>query len=280
MNPAMQGLVGSPPQRTNTTYGAATPWGWAAAGASMGLLFATLAFAPAQWLAQGIQRLSDDRVQLLAPQGTAWRGSAQLALSAGHGSRVPTALPGRVQWQLGPSWEGITLALNTDCCLPQPWLWTLSPIWGGLRVRPSDQPAAQPSRWPSALLAGLGTPWNTLQLQGSLALSSQQLEFQWQPAGWHLAGRAQLDASQISSSLSTLKPMGSYRLALEGGPAPTLHLSTLEGSLQLSGTGHWEQGRLRFEGEASAAPERAEALANLLNIIGRRDGVRSIIKVG
>jgi general secretion pathway protein N len=37
---------------------------------------------------------------------------------------------------------------------------------------------------------------------------------------------------------------------------------------------------LRFEGEASAAPERAEALANLLNIIGRRDGTRSIIKVG
>lgn len=276
----MQRLVGSPPQLANTTHGAATPWGWAVAGAGMGLLFATLAFAPAQWLAQGVQRLSDDRVQLLAPQGTAWRGSAQLVLSAGHGSRVPTALPGRVQWQLGPSWEGLTLALNTDCCLTQPWRWTLSPSWGGVHVRLSDQPAAQPSRWPSALLVGLGTPWNTLQLQGSLALSSQQLELQWQPSGWHLAGRAQLDAHQMSSSLSTLKPMGSYRLALEGGPEPTLQLTTLEGSLQLSGAGRWGPGGLRFEGEASAAPERAEALANLLNIIGRRDGTRSIIKVG
>lgn len=246
----------------------------------MGMIVATLAFAPAHWLAQSIQRLSGERVQLLAPQGTVWRGSAQLVLSAGQGSRVPTALPGRIQWQLSTNFEGLSFALSTDCCLPQPWLWTLSPIWGGVRVRLSDQTAAQPSRWPSALLSGLGTPWNTLQLQGSLALSSQQLELQWQPSGWNLTGRAQLDASQISSSLSTLKPMGSYRLALEGGPQPTLQLTTLEGSLQLSGTGRWGQGGLRFEGEASAAPERAEALTNLLNIIGRRDGARSIIKVG
>jgi hypothetical protein len=32
--------------------------------------------------------------------------------------------------------------------------------------------------------------------------------------------------------------------------------------------------------EASAAPDRAEALANLLNIIGQRVGTRSIIKLG
>ena len=35
-----------------------------------------------------------------------------------------------------------------------------------------------------------------------------------------------------------------------------------------------------FTGEASAAPDREAALSNLLNIIGRRQGVRSIITVG
>ena len=84
----------------------------------------------------------------------------------------------------------------------------------------------------------------------------------------------------MATSLSTLKPMGSYRLNWQGGSVPTLSLSTLEGSLQLSGQGRWTEGRLHFNGEASAAPERADALANLLNIIGRRDGARSIIKVG
>ncbi len=38
--------------------------------------------------------------------------------------------------------------------------------------------------------------------------------------------------------------------------------------------------RLHFQGTASAAPEQQEALSNLLNIIGRRDGARSIIQVG
>ena len=74
--------------------------------------------------------------------------------------------------------------------------------------------------------------------------------------------------------------MGSYRFTLLGGPSPSLELTTLEGSLQLSGQGQWVGQRLRFKGVASAAPDRVEALSNLLNILGRRDGARSIITVG
>jgi len=39
-------------------------------------------------------------------------------------------------------------------------------------------------------------------------------------------------------------------------------------------------GKLQFNGEATCAPEHQAALANLLNIIGRRSGARSIIKRG
>ena len=74
--------------------------------------------------------------------------------------------------------------------------------------------------------------------------------------------------------------MGSYRLTLQGGAAPTLALQTLQGDLQLSGSGQWVGQRLRFSGEASAAPEREGALSNLLNIIGRRNGARSLITLG
>jgi len=95
--------------------------------------------------------------------------------------------------------------------------------------------------------------------------------------------QAQLDALGMSTRLSTLRPMGSYRLVLQGGrhgEAPTLQLSTLDGALLLSGSGQWVGQRLRFTGEARAAPEREAALANLLNIIGRRSGARSIITLG
>ena len=49
-----------------------------------------------------------------------------------------------------------------------------------------------------------------------------------------------------------------------------------------SGTvcGQWVGQRLRFAGEASATPEREGALSNLLNIIGRRNGARSLITLG
>jgi general secretion pathway protein N len=95
-----------------------------------------------------------------------------------------------------------------------------------------------------------------------------------------LSGRAQLEAIDIASRLSTLKPMGSYRVTLAGGNPNTLQLETLKGSLQLTGSGQWVGTRLHFDGVATAAPDRIDALSNLLNIIGRRDGARAIIKVG
>ncbi|MCB2019523.1 MAG: type II secretion system protein N, partial [Burkholderiaceae bacterium] len=53
-----------------------------------------------------------------------------------------------------------------------------------------------------------------------------------------------------------------------------------DGALQLSGDGSWGPGGVRFRGEARAAPSDETALANLLNIIGRRDGARSVISIG
>lgn len=276
----MKHRMPAPRHTANAATRATAPWGWALAGTGAGLLLVGLFFAPARWLAQQVEHVSGERVQLVAPQGTVWRGSAQLVLGAGPGSRAPTALPGRIQWQLHPGLQGLTLVLKADCCLSQDWVWTTHPVWNGVRVSLSDLPAAQPAHWPSAILTGLGTPWNTLQLQGSLALSSQALALQWQAGTWQVTGQAQLEARAMSSSLSTVKPLGSYRLTLEGGTTPALRLSTLDGALQLRGAGHWTQGHLQFDGEASAVPERREALAHLLNLIGRREGARSIITVG
>jgi general secretion pathway protein N len=74
--------------------------------------------------------------------------------------------------------------------------------------------------------------------------------------------------------------MGNYRITVLGGSTPALQLETLQGSLQLSGSGRWVGSRLHFSGTASAAPDAEGALSNLLNIIGRRSGARSIITIG
>lgn len=255
----------------------AVPWGWAGAGAVLGLLLALLLYAPARWLAAGLARASNGQVQLAEPRGTVWSGSARLLLTGGAGSRDAAALPDRLEWRLRPASSGLTLRLLARCCMAEAWRLALTPHWSGLRLRLADAHA----RWPAALLQGLGTPWNTVRPEGELALSTERLEIDWNAGRLTVSGGARLDANDIASRLSTLRPMGSYRVTLRGGAVPALQLETLPGSnLQLSGSGQWVGSRLRFEGSASAAPERVDALSNLLNILGRRDGTRSIIKVG
>ena len=53
-----------------------------------------------------------------------------------------------------------------------------------------------------------------------------------------------------------------------------------EGPLRLQGEGQWTGARLRFRGTAQADGGQEAALANLLNIIGRRQGALSVISIG
>jgi general secretion pathway protein N len=215
-------------------------------------------------------------VLLIDTRGTVWTGSARVTVTGGDGSQETATLPGRLAWGVSPSLGGARVQINADCCMQQAWAMQLLPRWNGLHVSLSDTQ----SQWPAALLAGLGTPWNTLQPQGDLQLSTRGLTLDWAAGRLLMTGAAELDAINLSSQMSTLRPMGSYRFSLRGGTPVTLALTTLQGSLQMSGSGSWVGGQLRFNGEATAAPQHQAALANLLNLIGRRDGARSIIKVG
>ena len=253
-----------------------TPWAWALAGALLGGMLAVVLNAPARWFTAVLEQASQGRVVLGDARGTLWSGSAQMTLTGGAGSTDAATLPGRLVWQLRPRWSGLQADLQADCCLQQPWRLNLRPQGGGALLTLADSL----SQWPAQWLSGLGTPWNTVQAEGQLTLTTQGLSLTWAGGRLVLAGRVQVDARQIASRLSTLKPMGSYRITVLGGATPSLQLETLEGPLQLSGHGQWAGARFRFDGEASAAPLRLDALSNLLNIIGRRDGARSLIKVG
>jgi general secretion pathway protein N len=252
------------------------PWAWAFGGIAVGLCIAVLVFAPARWLAGAVARATDGRLLLSDARGTVWRGSAQVMLAGGAGSTDAARLPSRMDWRLGLRWDGLAARLEAACCTTQPVALRIRPRWGGSQVAV----VAGQTQWPAALLAGLGTPWNTLQLDGDLRLATEGLSVEWVQGRLSIAGRAELTAQRMSSRLSTLRPMGSYRITVLGGATPTLQLETLEGSLQLSGSGQWVASRLHFSGVASAAPESESVLSNLLNIIGRRSGPRSIITIG
>ena len=252
------------------------PWGWAFSGACVGLLLSLLLCAPAHWLASAVASASGHRVRLINAQGTVWSGSAQLVLTGGTDSTEAAALPGHLRWQLRPLLTGLALYFQAGCCTPEPLQVRLQARWGGFSL----QLAKGQSSWPAELLTGLGTPWNTVELAGRLVVASDDLHMHWVQGRISFAGSARLDAVNLSSRLSTLRPLGSYRLVLQGGDTTRLELNTLSGSLQLSGEGGWVGERLRFQGQAQAAPESEEPLSNLLNIIGHRNGPLSIITLG
>ena len=256
------------------------PWRWAVLGSLLGLLVATVLFAPAAWLGTAVALSSQGRVVLNEASGTVWNGSGQLVLSGGAGSRDATTLPGRIHWQLKPTLTlDLQLLVDADCCTAQSVEILVSPRMDGLTavVQPSQ------SNWPATLLTGLGAPFNTIDLQATLKLNTQVLTLEWLNKQLKLEGKAALDVIDASTRLSTLRPVGSYRLNFQGSQgaaAPSLNLETLSGSLLLSGSGQLTGNRWRFNGEASAAPGFEAALSNFLDILGRRVGPRSIITVG
>jgi general secretion pathway protein N len=262
---------------------------WAYLGSALGLCAALVAYAPASWLAAGIDSVSTGKVLLEEPRGTVWVGSAQLVLAGGDGSAGATRLPSRMNWTVNPQWLGVTVLLDAPCCTPAAPVQVTALLDGVQDGGTLAWLLRSPKLvFPAALLAGLGTPWNTMQLTGDFQVSSDQLAGKWTSSQGvqKVTGQAQLQADNVTTALSTVRPLGSYRLSTAG---TSLKLETKtdaasDAALILSGAGQIEQGRLAFLGEALAAKGREEALSNLLHMIGQwqpsTDGrLRSVLKI-
>lgn len=255
-------------------------WTHAVWGCLLGLSMALLVWAPASWLAWGVTQASQEQVKWRDVRGTVWSGSAQLVLSGGKGTLDAQALPGRLQWTLLPHWNGLRLSLQADCCMTQASSIQVRLGWSTQHIQVSDNT----SQWPAALLAGLGAPWNTLQADGQLQLRTESLQLHWAEGRMQMKGLAELRMQSMSSRLSPIKPIGSYQLQLRGTPegtaTPSLQLSTRQGPLLMTGEGQWVGARLRFTGEAHAQEGYESALNNLLNILGRRQGLSTRLSLG
>ena len=248
-------------------------------GGLLGMSVALLRFMPAAWLQPWIAQATEQRVQWINTSGSIWDGQTQWRLTGGQGAQDQQNLPGVWRWHLRPTWQqgpALALQVEANCCLSQAL--QLQAAWTGGRT----------ARWrlddvslvlPLQVLRGLGTPWNTLQLEGRLAVHTQELQ-----AGeaQQVRGQVRVDIADVASRLSTVRPLGDYQATVQW-PAqalPQVKLQTLSGHLKLEGQGQIAQGRLRFRGQASASPDSEAALANLLNIIGRRNGSVSVLTIG
>jgi hypothetical protein len=179
---------------------------------------ALVAFAPAAWLAGALASATGQRLLLADARGTVWNGNAVLVLTGGEGSRDASALPGRIEWDIGLHKQGLEIRLSQSCCLQGPLILLIKPGWGRTEVLLTPSTVGIVGQWPSAWLAGLGTPWNTLRLGGTTQLLSSGLTIESAQGRWRLRGGLDIELLHASSRLSTLQTLGSYRLSVREGP--------------------------------------------------------------
>ncbi|WP_079417140.1 type II secretion system protein N [Thiomonas intermedia] len=253
-------------------------WLWLAA--FLGVLWGLLWQAPASWLSAAVWRASGQRVLLAQAQGTWHNGSALLVLEGGAGSRGATVLPGMLHWtvRLGSLWRG-ALQAQIDWPTVSPQALQVDARFGlsqsTLALRPAGggPDEAWQGALPLSVLEGLGTPWNTVALQGQAQFTLRGLHLESVAGRMRLGGQVQIDLPDVASRLSVVAPIGSYTLNIVGqGADAQVALRSDKGPLLLEGKGVWNGQALQFLGTGRATPGNEAAMANLLSLLGRRDG--------
>jgi general secretion pathway protein N len=219
--------------------------------------------APAAWAGDWLEARSG--LRLLDARGTLWSGSALLALSDG---RQLSAVPGRVSWRLDIA---SLLRGRAAAQLSHPWIAAPAELSIG---RDGVTLQAGGAELPAAVLAALGAPFNTLRPGGALQVRWTELALRRST----MSGEVEVDWRDAQSALSTVAPLGSYRLRISaGGDGARLRLETLAGPLRLQGSGTLRGTRVSFKGLASAEPDMRPALNGLLGVLGPRSGDKVLL---
>jgi general secretion pathway protein N len=237
--------------------------------AALSVAAVMLALLPAAWITPQFARQTHGHVNLVDAEGSLWHGSATLMLAAGSDMSAATLLPGRIEWHTAfwPLFTGrVRMIMRHSEAMPDPITVDATPR--NATVTPGALAV------PASLLAGLGAPFNTLDLQGNVLLSWSD----WRSFDGKAFGQLTMTLDDVSSRVSLVKPLGSYRVKFQAqGTSSTLDLTTIKGPLMLNGNGTVSAASTSFRGTASAAPEQHDNLAGLLNLLGRPSGPDTVV---
>jgi len=215
--------------------------------------------APATLLAKVAEGASGGRFILANATGTVWQGGARPAIRQRSGSLLAME---QLRWDVAllPLFTGkIIIRLDWDnVAQAQPMVATIS--FKQIEVRNAVIPLQ------AAALGELSPVLQPVQLSGQMQIRSEQFTFSSQG----LNGIAVADWLNAGSAMSSVNPLGNYRINLAGaGEKLEVSLVTLSGALLLEGKGGFmpEQG-LRFQLTARAAADSKGKLDELINNFG------------
>jgi len=256
----------------------------------LGLLVAALTMlvtAPASLLDWGLKEATRGRVRLADASGSIWSGQGRVVLvdvltEANRDRMAPqdrglealagVVIPGNIRWEISPAplLIGRLQASASHESMARPV--SISGTFTRLQATGGSL------QLPDVNLARLGSPWTTVRPTASLGIT-------WQPLAierGQFSGRATLDLRDVASALTPVRPLGAYRVDIDGtGANSTIRMRSIEGPLRLSGEGTWAaESGLRFTAYAEADESERLRLQSLLGLLGRREGTRTMIKIG
>ena len=224
-------------------------------------VLALLLTAPATLIDASLATASAGRVRLVQARGTLWSGSGQLEV---RDANERSAIAQSISWRLRPAYL-LLAKLRYEFALARAQRYfpvTLSPARIEIADADVDLPAAA---------LGIAVPkLAPLELTGELQLHIARLAL----ARTSVQGNATLLWRGAGSAFTPVSPLGDYELRLDGdGRLVKATLRTLQGPLQLEGSGSWSAGRNpEFRGEARVAPQQMQQLAPLLRMISVERG--------
>jgi len=232
-------------------------------------LLTLLITAPASLLDRGVQYMTDGRLLLANASGTVWQGGATPALRGRTGSFIA----------LEPlHWDVAVLPLFTAEIKTRLQWDDLPPASAMETIISFKQIELQHALLllPAQVLEEISPMLKPAQFRGQLQIQSDRLIL----SKLGIEGTAVVDWQQASSALSSIAPLGNYRLTLNGvSETINIGLATTSGVLLLEGQGNWSAARgLEFHGKARAAEGKQDSLAELLSHLGPQEtpGVHTI----
>ena len=218
---------------------------------------------PASWFAWGLNQYSHRAVRLDPIGGSLWSGNGRIVIY--HPQTTPHDL-GTAEWNINPLWlftgriqmHWLVKAQDTNI--------DATVQFGPGQTQWVDTDASFPAQSVSTFY-----PAATLILPKGL-VRLHTARFSIGQKG--IEGSGEIFWQNAGSSLSSVQPLGDYRLEIIGdGNAANLKLTTVSGPLALDGQGKWQlqDGQLQINGTAFAR-ERASELDPLLKLLGPDQG--------
>jgi len=218
---------------------------------------------PASWFAWGLNRYTQGTVRLDPIAGSLWNGNGRLVIY------YPPTKPhdfGKTEWSINPFWllaGRVQLSLQANH-QDRRIKTTLGVAGNSFMLRDTEAEFSAP------FAAQLYSPLSLISPQGKVRISAEGLTF----SPDKVEGTAAMEWLNAGSSLSSVQPLGDYRLDITGAEKnANLKLTTLRGDLEFTGQGQWQPQTGQVQINGSALPRaRAGELESLLGMMGTDQG--------